>query len=216
MPLGTVGGWAQMARLGFPAWCGIMAPAAETKVPPTVRRASRGESGQQEPAQTWAVSVPASRGPEQLQGRDPLSPAPHISLLGHSHHLVLANDGGAPPPKLACSPSGPQPPHPFFLSRVPGLTLWPRPCPRGRSLSSGVTSPRLLMVVPWSLQSQSRERCQSPTIPPAPCPQGLVTFRPDPVGAPGAWSSVKSNLPGASWGGDPCPVTPFRSPALQC
>lgn len=194
-----------------------MAPAAETKVPPLyagpagVRVDSRNQ-----PRPGLCLSLLLGGQSSCKEVKRPPFPSTHIFLLGHSHHLVLANDGGAPPPKLACSPSGPQPPHPFFLSRVPSFTLWPRPGPRGRSLSSGVTSPRLLMVVPWSLQSQSRERCQSPTIPPAPCPQGLVTFRPDPVGAPGAWSSVKSNLPGASWGGDPCPVTPFRSPAPQC
>lgn len=192
-----------MTRLGFPAWCGHHGPCSRNQSPPYCTQGQPGcewTAGTSPDLGRTDLSVPASWGPEQLQGRDPLSPAPHISLLGHSHHLVLANDGGAPPPKLACSPSGPPPPHPFFLSHVPGLTLWPRPCPRGRSLPRGVTSPRLLMVVPCSLQSQSQERCQSPTIPPAPCPQGLVTFRPQTLSVllePGAASkAISLALPG--------------------
>lgn len=72
------------------------------------------------------------------------------------------------------------------------------------------------MVVPWPLQSQSQERCQSPTMPPRPLPPGLVTLGADALVAPEASSSLTSSVPDTSWGGDPCSAPPSRSPAPQC
>lgn len=74
-----------------------------------------------------------------------------------------------------------------------------------------------LMVVPWSLWSQSQERCQSPmmlscplpTQTPHPCP-GLVT-----LGASEASSSLTRSVPGASWGGDSCSAPPPGRPLLS-
>lgn len=145
MPLGTLGGWAQMARLAFPAWCRHHGPCSRNQSPPYCVQGHLGCERTEEPARAWAVTVPASWGPEQLQGSEETPPPPQrptSSCVRHSCHRVLANDGGAPPPKLACSPRGspasaplpslcPQPPPPRgggFPVRLPPLSCswWSR------------------------------------------------------------------------------------------
>lgn len=128
----------------------------------------------------------------------------------------MASDGGAPRPRLISSPGGPVSFPSFPVSPDPPLR--PGPCPKGEVCPEECRLHASLMVVPWPLQSQSQERCQSPTMPPRPLPPGLVTLGADALVAPEASNSLTSSVPDTSWGGDPCSAPPFpvaRSSVLQ-